>query len=349
MTGVLLPRLCTCLVVSLLAISLPAEVVTAQVRPEQRPPPLPKRKPKSEQPAAPPPAPAPSPPPAPGTAPAADEVAYLAPDKAPVFAKAPGRYHAPDGFGGHTWGQTRAAFTRLSDQPLMVRAAWTRGVARQPEMYCMTGATGTVCTVDQVLNALVTRLEGGGFHVLSEYRIDGQGFRFKESGVVIFPVIYQFCANWDSTKKEVPTDFAQLNRFCGVRLLFDTESTEQLRGLPADHVTHYDLVLAELISQYGKPSGFLKRGRVTIETENDQSDKRSEEDRKFSTWRWCPAADRALATSCDASIVLSIDPDSGRAVVLYSTPALWEYAYARQNNNEDGDPLYAVMHARKSR
>ena len=43
---------------------------------------------------------------------------------------------------------------------------------------------------------------------------------------------------------------------------------------------------------------------------------------------------------------MSLDPDSGRAVVLFSTPALWEYAYAREHSHEGGDPLFAVMHAR---
>jgi hypothetical protein len=182
--------------------------------------------------------------------------------------------------------------------------------------------------------------------VLSEYRIDGQGFRFNESGVLLFPVIYQFCATWDSTKREVPKNYDDLNQFCGVRLLFDTESTAQLRELPADHVTRYDLVLSELVADYGKPAGYLKRGRVTVETDEDPDDRRSADDRKFSTWRWCPAADRGLATRCDASIVLSIEPESGHGVVLFSTPELWEYAYAREHSSEGGDPLFAVMHAR---
>jgi hypothetical protein len=339
-------RVFIAIIVGLLAFAVPGEGVLAQVRPEQRPPPLPKRKPKVEQPA--PPAPAPEPESAP--LPNVDEVQYLAPEKVPAFSKPPGRYHAPEGFGGHAWGQARTGFDRLPEPPLMVRAAWTRGLARQPEMYCITSSLGTECTLNQILNSLITLVEGGGFHVLSEYKIPGQGFKFKESGTVMFPVIYQFCANWDSTKKEVPKNFDELNRFCGMRLLFKTESHEQLRTLPADHVTQYDLVLAELIAMYGKPAGYLKRGRVTIETQdengNDPEDVRSEEDRKFSTWRWCPAANSALAPRCDASIVLSIDPESGHAVVLFSTPALWQYAYARQHSNEGGDPLFAVMHAR---
>jgi hypothetical protein len=323
-------RICIAILVSMLALTVPADVAVAQVRPEQRPPPLPKRKPKVPPQAEATPAPA----------------EYLAPEEAPEFGAAPKKYRAPNGFGGHPWGQPRVTFTRLPEQPLMVRAAWTRGLARQPEMFCTEGLIGGLCTVNDVLNSITTRLDGGGFHVLSEYKIEEQGFRFNESGVLLYPVIYQFCANWDSTKKEVPKNYDDLVRFCGMRLLFETESRAQLHNLPEDHVTKYDLVLAELIAEYGKPAGFLKRGRVTIETQDDPNDRRSAEDRKFSTWRWCPAADRALATSCDASIVLSIDPDSGRAVVLFSTPELWEYAYARQHSNEGGDPLFSVMHAR---
>jgi hypothetical protein len=333
-------RICTAviisqLVVTLLALAVPADVAIAQVRPEQRPPPLPKRKPKVRPPAPPP------------ATPVLSDVKYLAPEEAPDFGKAPKRYRAPNGFAGHPWGQPRVTFDRLPEEPLMVRAAWTRGHAPQPEMFCTAGIIGGVCNVNDILNSITVRYDGGGFHVLSEYKIEEQGFRFSESGVVLHPVIYQFCANWDSTKKEVPKNFDELNQFCGMRLLFETESRAQLRELPADHVTKYDLVLSELIAEYGKPSGFLKHGRVTIEVEDDPADRRSAEDRKFSTWRWCPAADRALSTHCDASIVMSLDPDSGRAVVLFSTPALWQYAYARQHSNEGGDPLFAVMHARK--
>jgi len=316
----------------LLALTVPADVARAQLRPEQHIPALPKHKPAVK--------------PAPTPTPDMDGIKYLSPEDAPEFGKPPKRYRAPGGFAGHPWGETRATFDRLPEDPLMVRAAWTRGKAPQPEMFCTEGIIGGICSVENVLNSLTVRYDGGGFHVLSEYKIEGQGFRFNQSGVQLYPVIYQFCANWDSTKKIVPENFAELNRFCGMRLLFETESRVQLRNLPEDHVTQYDLVLGELIAEYGKPSGFFKHGRVTIEAENDPADRRSAEDRKFSTWRWCPAADRALKTRCDASIVMSLDPDSGRAVVLYSTPALWEYAYAREHSHEGGDPLFAVMHAR---
>jgi hypothetical protein len=327
-----------------LACLVPHGDASAQVRPEQRPLPLPKRTPKV-------PASQTTPPQTQvqgdsSTVEGEAEVVYLAPEDAPDMPAPPRRYKAPGGFSGHAWGEPRARFDKLPQQPLQVRASWTRGMERQPELYCMQGVIGSTCSLQDVLNSMANRLEGGGFHVLSEYKVEQQGFRFGNSDVLLFPVIYQFCANWDATRREVPENFDAINRFCGMRLLFESESRVQLRGLPRDHVTQYELVLAELIAEYGKPAGFLKRGQVAIETVDGTSEPQLEEDRKFSTWRWCPAADRALATRCDASIVLSLEPESGRGVVLFSTPALWAYAYARENGGFKGDPLFAVMHAR---
>jgi hypothetical protein len=189
--------------------------------------------------------------------------------------------------------------------------------------------------------------EGGGFYVLTEYTIEDQGARFgtEQDGVVMHPVIYQFCANWDSTKREVPLKFDELNQFCGVRLIFETETQEELRNLPADHLTNYDRVFDKLIARFGKPENFARRGRVVIETVAGDSADRTE--RKFKIWRWCPARDRGLHTICTASVVLSLEPATGVATVLYSTPLLWEFAYAREHNGYKGDKLFKLLHSRK--
>ena len=66
----------------------------------------------------------------------------------------------------------------------------------------MSGAPGG-CDFQATLLRIRKTLEGGGTYVLSEYSIDGQGFRFgdENDGVVLHPVVYQFCANWGETKK----------------------------------------------------------------------------------------------------------------------------------------------------
>jgi hypothetical protein len=264
------------------------------------------------------------------------------------------KYVAPEGFAGRTWGELRTSFDRLPVEPVGVGAAWMSPVETKSDFTCvpvsapgptMSGAVGG-CDFQATLLRIRKEFEGGGFYVLSEYTIDGQGFRYGDEtdGVVLHPVIYQFCANWDETKREVPAKFDEINKFCGVRLMFESDSREQLRKLPVEHVTNYDRVLSKLIAKFGRPDNFVRRGQVVIETlDGDSTDQK---DRKFSIWRWCPARDRGLHTSCTASVVLSLEPTTGVGTVLYSTPLLWEFAYARENNGYKGDKLFKMLHAR---
>jgi hypothetical protein len=266
------------------------------------------------------------------------------------------KYVAPDGFGGHLWGEllTSSAFAQAPLKPIGVGAAWMRPVQKDLNFTCvptsglgseMGGAVGG-CDLQATLQSVRRTFEGGGFYVLTEYTIEDQGARFgsEQDGVIMSPVIYQFCANWDSTKREVPHKFDELNKFCGVRLMFETETQEELRNLPADHVTNYDRVFDKLIARFGKPDNFARRGWVVIETLAGDSADRTE--RKFRIWRWCPARDRGLRTPCTASVVLSLEPATGVATVLYSTPLLWEFAYAREYNGYKGDKLFKLLHER---
>jgi hypothetical protein len=267
------------------------------------------------------------------------------------------KYVAPPGFDGRLWGEllTGPEFSKLPLKPIGVGAAWMRPVQKETHFTCvpmggmgaqMGGSLGG-CDIQATLLTLRQTFEGGGFYVLSEYTIEDQGARYgnEKEDVLLHPVVYQFCANWDSTKREVPPKFDEMNQFCGVRLLFTTETSEELRTLPADHVTRYDRVLNRLIARFGKPDRYSRRGKVVVETLDDDSTERQE--RKFRVWRWCPARDRGLRTSCPASVVLTLEPATGDATVLYSTPLLWEFAYARENNGYRGDRLFKLLHARK--
>jgi len=276
---------------------------------------------------------------------------YRAPESVPAFPAPPRHYSPPEGFSGYGWGTLRSAFTNLPAEAAAVRAAWTQGKRKGDELFC-TGTGSQKCTEEDFARVAVNNYyEGDGFYVLSEYSAEAKGFRFPTSGVVMYPVMYQFCANWHGMRKKVPARFDELNKFCGMRMLFDTETRAQVRELPPDHVTQYDLVLSELIARYGRPEKFSMQGRVTVESADDPTEAARREDRKFSTWRWCPAPRDGLKTRCEASIVMSIDPEIGRGVVLFSTPALWQYAHARESIGEDvedrpPDPLYALLHGR---
>ena len=265
------------------------------------------------------------------------------------------KYVAPEGFAGHKWGDLRSSFERLPQEPVGVGAAWMKPRERQTDVTCVpvppigpqiSGAMGG-CDFQATLLRYRKFFEGGGTYVLSEYAIEGQGFRFGEEadGIVLHPVIYQFCANWGQTKKDsVPPNFDELNKFCGMKFNFQSETREELSKLPDEHVTTYDRVLEKLLARYGRPEGFRKRGKVVIETIDGESSDPA--DRKFSIWRWCPAGGTSLRTICKASVVLALDPATGAGAVMYSTPELWEFAYAREHYGFKGDKLYRILNAR---
>jgi hypothetical protein len=265
------------------------------------------------------------------------------------------KYVAPEGFAGHKWGDLRSSFDRLPVEPIGVGAAWMQAIERTQDYACvpiaspgptMSGAVGG-CDFQATLLRLRKSFEGGGVYVLSEYAIKDQAFRFGDEadGIVLHPVVYQFCANWAGGRKRPPPDFDAINKFCGMRYVFQSETREELRKQPAEFVTTYDRVLEKLIAKFGRPNGFLRRGRVVIETlEGESTD---EADRKFSIWRWCPATGDGFHTECKASVTLSLDPITGVGSVLYSTPLLWEYAYARENYGFKGDRLYKLLQAKK--
>jgi hypothetical protein len=268
----------------------------------------------------------------------------------------PKKYQPPEGFAGKTWGELRTSFDRLPAEPIGVGAGYILPVEKQGTFTCVPGrpSGGTMsgvvdgCDFQATLQRIRREYEGGGFYVLSEYVIPDQGFRMgdEQTGVVLHPVVYQFCANWSESikKKDEPPNFDAINKFCGMRIQFQSESREELAKLPSDHVTVYDKMLEQLLQKYGEPAGFLRRGQVTIETEEGETT--NEKERKFSIWRWCPATGNGMHTDCAASVTLSINPSTGLGTVLYSTPMLWEYAYARDTNHK-GDKLYKMLHARK--
>jgi hypothetical protein len=263
------------------------------------------------------------------------------------------KYVAPEGFAGHPWGELRTAFDRLPNEPIGVGAAWMKPLEKENTFTCIPSSSPNVgggvtegCDFQATLLRLRKSFEGGGYYILSEFAIDGQGFRFGEEtdSIVLHPVVYQFCANWSQYKKEVPPNFDALNKFCGVRFMFQSETREELKKVAANYVTNYDRMLEKLVAKFGRPDGFLRRGRVLIETiEGDSGDAA---DRKFSIWRWCPAHGNGLHTDCKASVVLSLDPTTGVGTVLYSTPLLWEFAYARENYGYKGDRLFRMLHAK---
>lgn len=254
------------------------------------------------------------------------------------------KYTPPEGFGGHAWETPLREFARLVPDPVSVQTAYSRGKVTELDIQCVPRGNDP-CDLDATLRAMYQRVEGDGFHALAEYYVDKQGFSLNDNGgVVLHPVLYQFCSSWGGFSSETPDDIQQRLKLCGVRLYFQSETLEALQSIADDdYVTNYEHVLRWLIEMHGEPEGYGKRGRVVITTPNERIAEPRK--RRFSEWRWCSLrGGRALAPLCSASVVLTFDPESGKGLVLYATRPVWEFAYAQHNGGSDGAPLYKLLH-----
>ncbi len=256
----------------------------------------------------------------------------------------PDRYLPPEGFGGKTWGAPLGDFAGFEPEPLAVNTAYSQGKVTDLDLQCAPTPNGG-CDLEKSLRTLHQRVEGQGFHALAEYYAETRGFRFRTTGATLYPVLYQFCASWNGFTGEVPPDIQQKLRLCGMRLLFQSETFEDLQKIEDDdYLTHYDRVLRGLIELHGEPEGYRRRGRVTIEGEDGRR-LATPRKRRFDEWRWCAKVlDRNVAPSCPASVVLAFDPASGWGVVLYATRPVWEFAFARHNGGAENDPVYKLLH-----
>jgi hypothetical protein len=256
------------------------------------------------------------------------------------------RYHAPEGFAGHKWEQPWKEFDRLKRSPVTVQIAYSEGKVTRMDFMCSPSFSAQgmdPCDLQSALATMNQRVAGRGYQLFTEFVVDGQGFRYGSADTVLYPVTYQFCASWKEGGK-APPDVMDRLKLCGVRMVFKSETYDQLKSLGPDHVTTYEHLLSDLIDKYGEPEGYSMFGHVTVRgAEGQFADPR---ERKFPTWRWCRPIDRDIAPKCAASITFGFNPESGNGVILYTTRPVWEFAYARQNSQRGGDPMYKFMHGK---
>ncbi len=256
------------------------------------------------------------------------------------------RYRAPTGFAGYKWDQPFKSFDRLKQSPVTVQLAYSEGKVTRMDFMCSPSFSSQgmdACDLQSALSTLHQRVSGRGYQLFTEFVVDGQGFRYGSANTVLYPVTYQFCGSWREGGK-APPDVLDRLKLCGVRMVFKSETYEELKALSPDHVTTYEHLLSDLIAQYGDPEGYSRFGHVTVKgAEGQYSDPH---ERTFQTWRWCRPIDRDIAPKCEASITFGFNPDSGNGAILFATRPVWEFAYARENSQRGGDPMYKFMHGK---
>jgi hypothetical protein len=249
------------------------------------------------------------------------------------------RYMPPPGLGSHAWGDRFTAFERLNPSPVTLELAYAPGRVSRVETLC----PPIDCSLERALLTLHQKASRNGFTLFAEFVVPGQGFRFKSTGVLMYPVTYQFCTGWPGESSKPPADITTRLQLCGVRLVFKSQTRTESDAMEDEQLTNYELIFHELMREFGKPDRYLRLGRVTIHTaEGEQTERRK---RNFRTWRWCAPIGMEFATACTASIVFGFNPESGNGVVMYSTPEVWNFAYNRDLSVQGHDPMYRFMHA----
>jgi hypothetical protein len=259
-------------------------------------------------------------------------------------------YRPPTGFGGYSWNTPLREFRRLVPDPVYVRIAYSQGTISEFDVDCfMDGGYTLACA----------EVNGLGYHALAEYYVDSQGFRLKHESpqpkreqtssapakTVLFPITYQFCAQWNATTSNVKGDMLELMELCGVRLHFRSETELEQKGIrDPDYVTGARRVLDWLIDNHGVPEKYVNRGSVSVIGVDTKPEAVKERETRFDNWFWCSPQIDAVAPDCDASIVYTFDSETGRGQVIYLTPEVWTYAHARRYGGAEDDPLYRILH-----
>ncbi|HEY5808514.1 MAG TPA: hypothetical protein VIT67_11125 [Povalibacter sp.] len=247
-------------------------------------------------------------------------------------------YEQPAGFAGHQWGDPLLSFKNLPlTTPLDVEMSRETG---QPDpgadsyVRCV-GATfsrgddGSLgggfgsCNVEATLASMQRPTHAPDFHLIMQFRNDDQGFRLTPD-FIVHPVTHYFCMHWDDETKRPPSNVADRLSYCGVRLDFTSETTEQLASQPAAHVSNYEHLLRYVLRHYGPPLNY--QGRVIV-LDAEQAQQAQPGLRKFpAKYRWCTDKDPIMAPKCDVKMVLSFDSNTGRGSWLIGASPLQSFA-----------------------
>lgn len=157
-------------------------------------------------------------------------------------------------------------------------------------------------------------------------------------GTRLAAAIYYFCAriNGDYVSRHV-TERLEL---CGGEVMFQSEAPElQHASGPG---TNYDRVVSALTVQYGRPDDFRYSGQVTVEDEFGTHTLPTV--RRYRPLYWCKISQHALDPSCEATISLDFEIETGTGRVLFATDGVYRFAEALHELSEDKVPLYERLH-----
>jgi hypothetical protein len=249
-------------------------------------------------------------------------------------------YDPPAGFNGHAWGEP------LSASPALVlwqanKATGYAGKVTEFQMRCT--PEGNSCNYLQA--EMVQRVEGAGTYALAEYYLRSDTNPWQGAGVGLIGVTYMYCAS--GVGNHLPTPLRKNLGLCGARAYFTSDTDELKAQLGADHQSNLDRLLRKLVAEHGMPPGYKPRGSITIDAlEPDGAALPAPAGgEQLRAWRWCglKEAGSSLTPPCPATLTLVFDGSKGTGMLLYATPPMYAYAWARHEMGDAENELFVLL------
>ena len=252
-------------------------------------------------------------------------------------------YDPPAGFNGHAWQEPLQAFPGL----VLYAANTATGFAGKVTDFRMqcTPDPPTSNTCNYLQTTMSQRVEGAGSHAVAEYyqRLDRNPW--LGDGVSAVGVTYLYCAkgNGDHLPKPLQKSLA----LCGARAYFESDTDEVRDLMGPNHQTNLQRLMRKLVADHGVPPGYSLRGQVLLEELGSQSEGKPfpEAGERMTAYRWCGLKldGRDMHPPCPATLTLLFDGSTGRGLVLYATPPLYDYAWARHDMGDTENELFVLL------
>lgn len=260
----------------------------------------------------------------------------------------PKYYQQPKGFGAHQWGDALQSFSNLSiGEPVAVEASRdgpdnTATERFSPCFQQVLNQQAQPCDIVSYVARLGTPARHTNMHLIMQYRNAQQGFRIN-GDVLLHPVTHFFCTDWEGDGKRPPADMAQRMKYCGIRLAFTSETTDELSAQPREYVSRYERLLRHIVRTYGPPYGY--KGRVIV-SDAEQVLQGDPGLREFQPkYRWCTDLDSIMAPKCDVKMIMSFNATTGEGSLLMAAPSLQSFARAQAGEGHvpHGDLYYELL------
>jgi hypothetical protein len=245
-------------------------------------------------------------------------------------------FQPPSGFNGHQWGETLAAYQGLT----LWRADTALNSNGKLEDFRLNCRPDLPCAIDE-------RTEGDGSYALGEYYFTKDTNPWVEQRIELFTVSYLFCARY--LGDHLPRNLKEQMKLCGARIMFRSDTTQQLASLGDHYRSNFDKVMQQLVGEFGEPPGYERSARITIETDTQRVNPQDVPASDYVRYRWCglDRDEQKLRPNCDATVTLVFDSGRGEGTILYAAGPLYDYAYARHDTGDAHNDIYTLLNGER--